>query len=231
MPTKKPLVLLLDIEGTTTPISFVVDVLFPYVRDHLQPFVTTTWDDDDLRAVYRTIAEEEARDLTIEGVVGAVRAQMDVDKKSTALKALQGTMWRTGYEHGQLKGVVFGDVPEVLRAANAHSVRVCIYSSGSIAAQRLLFGHSDAGDLTPLLSGYFDTTTGPKREAASYRAIAAALEVDPADILFCTDIVAEAVAARTAGVSAVLLDRPGNGELGEHDFEVWTSLRPLLGVL
>ena len=224
-------VLLLDIEGTTTPISFVYDVLFPYIREHLHAYLHAHFADPACHEICAAIAAEEGQPPTLEGVIQAVTEQMDADKKSTSLKALQGRMWRSGYESGNLKGALFDDVLEVINEARAHDVRVCIYSSGSVAAQKLLFGYSTEGDVTPKLSGYFDTTTGPKKVAASYSAIAEALGVDPPGVLFCTDNVAEARAARDAGVRCAVLDRPGNPDQGEHDFDVWQTLRPALNLL
>jgi 2,3-diketo-5-methylthio-1-phosphopentane phosphatase len=232
-------VVLLDIEGTTTPISFVYETLFPFAREHVAGFLRSHGDDpavlDDLVGLAQQ-AEEDVRS----GISGAntfeptdmaaaienVRWQMDNDRKTTALKSLQGKIWRAGYADGTLKGDVFQDVPGVMRRLGADGVSVCIYSSGSVEAQKLLFGHSTAGDLTGLIDAYFDTTTGPKKVSDSYRAIAKALGVPTADILFATDNLDEARAAREAGVDAVILDRPGNADPGPHDFPVWKTLEP-----
>jgi enolase-phosphatase E1 len=196
-----PKAILLDIEGTTSSISFVADELFPYARKHLAEFVATH-------------SEEVApilADVPGDDPVATLIQWIDEDRKATPLKTLQGLIWAQGYADGELSGHVYPDTPEAMRRWTAMGIRVCIYSSGSIAAQKLIFGNSVAGDLTPLLSGYFDTTTGPKREAGSYTRIAGALGLDPGDILFVTDIQAEADAARTAGVQAVLIDREGQG--------------------
>jgi enolase-phosphatase E1 len=201
--TDKPKTILLDIEGTTSSISFVADELFPYARKHLAAYVATH-------------SEEVApilADVPGDDKVATLIQWIDEDRKATPLKTLQGLIWAQGYADGELSGHVYPDAPEALRRWQAMGIPVAIYSSGSIAAQKLIFGHSVAGDLTPLLSGYFDTTTGPKREADSYAKIAKALDLDPGDILFVTDIKQEADAAREAGVQAVLIAREGGGEV------------------
>lgn len=225
--------LLLDIEGTTTSISFVYDVLFPFARRQLDAFVRATWDTDETRAVVASLREIEptlaaipAGDgaATVAAVSAELLAQMDIDRKSTPLKALQGRIWREGYESGEIKGHVYDDVPGALGRWHQAGHRAAIYSSGSVEAQVLLFRHSVAGDLTPLLAGHFDTTTGPKRESPSYRDIATALGAAPASITFWTDNLDEALAAHAAGLRAVIASRPGNAALPPHDFSVCTSL-------
>jgi len=139
---------------------------------------------------------------------------MDRDRKSTALKSLQGKIWKAGFESGELKGTLYPDVPDAL-ARWAEKAKVAIYSSGSAEAQRLVFRHSTVGDLTPLISSYFDTRTGPKRACSSYAAIAAALQVSPGEVAFFSDVVAELDAAREAGAQAWLVVRPGNGPVAD----------------
>ena len=196
----QPKAILLDIEGTTSSIAFVAETLFPYARKHL--------------AAYVAAHPEEVAPILAEvpgDPVETLFQWIDEDRKATPLKTLQGLIWAQGYADGELDGHVYPDTPEAMRRWKARGIDVHIYSSGSIAAQKLIFGHSVAGDLTPMLSGYFDTTTGPKREAESYRRIAAALDLSPEDILFLTDIQAEADAAREAGVAALIVDREGQG--------------------
>jgi 2,3-diketo-5-methylthio-1-phosphopentane phosphatase len=149
---------------------------------------------------------------------------MDADRKVTCLKALQGLIWRDGYHQGELQGVVFDDVPLALRQWQAAGTPIFIYSSGSVEAQQLLFRYSNHGDLTPLLRGYFDTTTGPKREAASYRTILGATGQSAPDVVFATDVLAEAEAAHEAGLQAVLVVRPGNAPLPVHRFREASTL-------
>ncbi len=221
-------VLLLDIEGTTTPISFVHDVLFPYAAAHAETFLRNSFDDPAVEADRRALAALAGGDAdSIADVLGVVAQLMADDVKSTPLKSLQGKIWREGYLSGTLEGAVFDDVPALLRDARRAGVRVCIYSSGSVSAQRLLFKHSSAGDLSSSIDAYFDTTTGPKKAPTSYQTIARVLNVAPAHVLFGTDNLEEAEAAREAGMRAVVLDRPGNAPLPPHDFETWQTLEPL----
>lgn len=213
---------LLDIEGTTTSIRFVYDTLFPYAREALEAHVL----DADASETFAQVARDSAQlggpevdPARPDTVLASLRWQMDHDHKATGLKALQGDIWRRGYQDGTLKGHLYPDVEGVLRELAARRVPVYIYSSGSIAAQRLLFGHSIAGDLLGLLAGHFDTTTGPKKVAASYTQIAGELGVAPQDVLFGTDNLDEARAARDAGMQVRLLRRPGNPDVpADHGF-------------
>lgn len=214
----KPLYLL-DIEGTTTPISFVYDVLFPFARAQVGAFLRERWEDEEVQREVKGLGEgltspQEAERATL--------ALMDEDRKLGPLKALQGRIWEAGYRSGQLKSQLFADVAPMLRVRRGAGKRTCIYSSGSVLAQRLLFAHTPEGDLSNLLDGYFDTAVGAKGEAESYRKIAEQLEISPAEGLFATDVVAEARAAHSAGWQAVILDRPGNPPQPAHDFEIWT---------
>ena len=204
--------MLLDIEGTTSSISFVYDVMFPFVRRELDGYLARHWDSPELQAVRKQLA----RDAAVSGfpdlaaVRGEVLRLMDGDIKSTGLKQLQGMIWEAGFASGELKAHVYDDVPPALRAWNDASSDVRIYSSGSVQAQKLFFGHTIAGNLLPLLRGHYDTTTGPKREPASYVAIAEQFGLPPGDILFLSDVVAELDAARAAGLQTALVIRPGN---------------------
>ena len=181
--------ILLDIEGTTTPITFVYQTLFPYARQKLKTY---------LEAHGRLPEYQTFVDL------------MDQDSKSTALKDVQGHIWEEGYATGELVGEVFEDVAPALRRWRARGLDVGIFSSGSVLAQKLLFRHSSAGDLTPLLRWHFDTTVGPKTDPESYRRIASSIGVPPSGVLFISDVVPELDAARTAGVDTALCVRPGN---------------------
>lgn len=210
-------VILTDIEGTTSSISFVVDVLFPYSRDHMQSFLAANADDphvDEQLAEVRRIAD--APDAGIDALGQILLSWIAEDRKITPLKALQGMIWAKGYAEGVLQGHVYDDVPVALRDWSAQGLRLAIYSSGSVAAQRLIFGHTAHGDLTPLFSAYFDTTVGGKREASSYLAIAEQLGVKPAEVLFLSDIVQELDAAREAGLRTCGLERAARGVVGDH---------------
>lgn len=200
--------ILTDIEGTTSSISFVRDVLFPYARAKLPDFVRTHGHDPEVRRWLDAVAIEIAASACQDAViVETLQGWIDQDRKHTALKALQGMIWEAGYRDGDFTAPLYPDVAPALRAWHADGHALAVYSSGSVPAQKLLFAHTDAGDLTPLFSGFFDTEVGGKREAASYRAIADRLGQDPARILFLSDVVAELDAARDAGLRTVLLDR------------------------
>ncbi|TNF31250.1 MAG: acireductone synthase [Deltaproteobacteria bacterium] len=217
---------MLDIEGTTTSISFVYDALFPFARARMRAFLAERFDDPGVRADVARLGDGSARDADEAATIAL--ALMDADVKDTGLKGLQGRIWADGYASGELRGHVFADVPTALREFAQRQIPVHIYSSGSVAAQKLLFGASEAGDLTPLLHGYFDTTTGPKKDAESYRAIAAAVGLPPTALLFATDNLDEARAARHAGLQVAVSVRPGNPPLPPHDFRVVRTLDELL---
>ena len=204
---------LLDIEGTTTPITFVHDVLFPFARERLETYCRRADDDEAVRAAVERLRREHAAESDAPPFGdGAPYAAwlMDRDRKSTGLKELQGIVWEEGYASGDLRAPVFEDVPPALEAWRQAGLRLRIFSSGSVLAQKLLFAHTDRGDLTGLFEGFHDTTTGPKKEAASYRSIAAAFELPPSEILFLSDVTAELDAARAARMRTGLSLRPGN---------------------
>jgi enolase-phosphatase E1 len=222
-PSRKPSVILLDIEGTTTPLSFVYETLFPYARMHLEQFLEKHANDEGLqrdleRLVEENRAEKAASAPAISEALSRVQAYdyliwlMDEDRKSPALKSIQGKIWETGYAGGQLTSIVFADVPIAFERWRDEGRRIVIYSSCSLLAQRLLFQHSQAGDLTPWIDAYFDTATGAKTEAESYHRIAHALSVRPDEILFLSDSPAELDAAASAGLRVHMAIRPGNRE-------------------
>ncbi len=209
-------VVLLDIEGTTTPIAFVHDVLFPYARARLAAwFRERSPSDPQVREIVRAL-DHEARDTgdapdsewTIDEVVARLADYLDRDRKSPALKIVQGLIWESGYASGELRSPVYDDVPPALERWTNAGIGVGIYSSGSVLAQKLLFAHSNAGDLTPWLRWHFDTAMGAKVDAASYRRITDALRVNPSAVLFVSDVVRELEAARDAGVQSALCVRP-----------------------
>jgi enolase-phosphatase E1 len=212
---------LLDVEGTTSSISFVYDVLFTFAKQHVGDFLARHADDEAVRALAAALAAETGADAGDPGRLALAAIDlMNRDVKSTPLKALQGLIWRGGFESGELVSHVFDDVPPALEHWASSGLDVRIYSSGSIEAQRLFFGHTTAGDITPHLRGHYDTTTGPKREAASYATIAADMGLPPREIHFVSDVGAELDAARQAGMATALAVRPGNREPGgllEHD--------------
>jgi len=213
--------ILLDIEGTTTPISFVHDVLFSYARTHAQDYLAKHFDDEAVQADIRLLRQEAesegfaADDL--DEIVAYVNRLIDLDRKSTGLKSLQGKIWREGYGNRSLRAQVFADVAPAFARWRAAGMNVSIFSSGSVLAQQLLFAHTEAGDLTPLINQYFDTRVGKKGEAESYRRIAEAMKREPPEILFVSDVVAELAAAREAGMKTALSIRPGNQPQDNRD--------------
>lgn len=238
---------LLDIEGTVAPISLVTEQLFPYARKHFASFLVKSRGDDGVRADLALLSEENRTERDegvprLPEVTDPVMAEtprfrldamvyftwlMDRDRKSTALKSLQGKIWKAGFESGELKGTLFADVPEAFARWAARG-KVAIYSSGSVEAQQLLFRYSNYGDLTRYISGYFDTRTGPKKESASYVAIAAAMGIVPDEAIFFSDVVAELDAAREAGFATRLVVREGNAPVEDACGHIAIeSLRPI----
>ncbi len=223
--------ILIDIEGTTTPVAFVYDVLFPFARRHLQAYLLDPEHAEsvaDALALLRrewdadTAARHHLSDWQIDrpaSAAGYLEWLMDRDIKSPALKRLQGEIWDGGYRSGELKGQVFPDVPPAFARWREAGVTIAIYSSGSVLAQRLLFGATAQGDLTPFIGAYFDTGIGAKRWPDSYRRIASALEQSPGDMLFVSDVTAELDAARSAGCQVLLAVRPGNQPVESADAE------------
>ena len=210
---------LTDIEGTTTSISFVYDVLFPYAAARLDEYCERRSDlEPGLAEALARLRQEQDQERSEGSLADYARKLMAEDRKSTGLKLLQGVIWEEGYRTGALRGHVYPDVPGALAAWRAAGLRLRVFSSGSVRAQRLLFGCTDFGDLTPLFEGFHDTTTGPKREAASYAAIAEAFGLPAQQILYLSDVPEELDAAAAAGLRTALLVRPGNrpAEPGGH---------------
>lgn len=207
---------LLDIEGTTTPIAFVKDVLFPFARDRLGAFLAAHAGEP---AVEDELAEVRRLEPT-ELPEAVLRRWIDEDRKITQLKALQGMIWNDGYAAGTLRGDVYPDVAPSLRAWHAAGLQLAIYSSGSVAAQKLIFGHSVAGDLTGVFSGFFDTRIGGKREPGSYDRIAIALALPAAELLFLSDVEEELDAARAAGLWTCQLVRSSDGTVASENHPI-----------
>jgi len=214
-----PKSILLDIEGTTTPIAFVYNTLFPYARQHLASFLSTN-PNEDLTKLSGEYESDHAADKPPYEPVPYLTWLMDKDRKSTALKSIQGKIWKQGFESGQLKGEFFEDVPQALERWVKEAKRVFIFSSGSVLAQQLIFKYSNYGDLTKFLSGFFDTETGPKREPASYKKIAQAIGEQPNEILFLSDVPEELSAAQTAGMQIALVVRPGNKPVESYTLDI-----------
>ena len=232
---------LLDIEGTTTPVQFVYEVLFPYARRAMLGYLQTHWETADFQELRAQIVENIAAinaspagegaprvdesapsdAAFVAAVVEHLKWQMSADQKNSPLKALQGRIWRAGYESGALKAPVFDDAALTLEVLKSLGIPTYIYSSGSVEAQILLFKYSDHGDLSGYLSGYFDTQTGPKKQAESYEKICAEVGVSPGLMLFVSDNIEEIKAAARAGLQVAVAKRPGNAPIEEaHQFKV-----------
>jgi methylthioribulose-1-phosphate dehydratase len=239
---------LLDIEGTTCPVPFVSQVLFPYARERLDDYLRAGADEPALAPLIEAIdaamaASDNRASHTDEGSPGEadrsdssvrhirrvrfLQELIDQDRKLPALKELQGLIWDQGYASGELCCPLFADVPSILRAWRREGLELAVYSSGSVKAQKLLYRHSNAGDLSGLFSHWFDTTTGAKSDVASYRAIAAAMGLEPRAILFVSDVRAELEAARTAGMATRFSKRQDNPEQEPGPFEAITSLEQI----
>jgi len=240
---------LLDIEGTTCPVNFVSDTLFPYANNHLLPFleqhrfetpirtliaeIQAAWKDPsspEAQALARSIqknrdfaASSDQAELTPEDACLYLQWLIQQDRKLTPLKDLQGMIWEEGYQHGQLVAPLFSDVPSALKRWHREGLTLSVYSSGSIQAQKLLYSYSNVGDLSHLLSNWFDTRTGPKNEAASYRSIAQQLRTQPEQIAFISDSPSELRAAHSAGIDAFFSRRPGNPVLHAEGFPIVES--------
>ncbi len=192
--------ILTDIEGTTTDIAFVHKVLFPYARAHIADFVHAHANDPSVREQLAAVSQEAGRALDDEQAIAQLIRWIDEDKKITPLKALQGVIWEQGYRNGDFTGHVYADVPGALRRWQAEGKKLYVYSSGSVQAQKLIFGYTPFGDLTQLFSGYFDTRIGGKREVESYQRIAQEIGILAQEIMFLSDVFEELEAAKQAGM-------------------------------
>jgi len=229
-----------DIEGTTTPITFVKDKLFPYIRENVQSYLESHWENEETQADVQALRDQATTDKEVDGcvsipeegeqadvikaLVSSVKWQMDLDKKTTALKSLQGHMWREAYKTKKVQGEVYDDVVPALKNWVNTGLKVYIYSSGSVEAQKLLFGYSDKGDLLDIFSGNYDTNIGAKQEKDSYSAIASDMGVGAGEILFLTDIPAEATAANEAGMKTAVVIREGNKELTDEEKQTFNTI-------
>ena len=222
---------LLDIEGTTTPLAFVHEVLFPYARQRLEKACASGEPRyavalAQLAAEYEL--EEEASKPDFGNGAPYAAWLMDRDRKSTGLKTLQGILWHDGYHTGRLISRIYDDVPPALARWKEAGIRMRVFSSGSVQAQKLLFRYSNQGDLSAFFEGFHDTTTGPKQEATSYAAIARSFELPPDEILFLSDVLAELDAARAAGFETGLLLRPGNKKVEANSHPAFESFSEIL---
>lgn len=220
--------ILFDIEGTVAPISFVHEVLFPYAYEKMESFINNFFISEN---IFLQIQKENKFDyetgsypFLIESphekakIIHYLRYLIQIDRKSTPLKEIQGEIWRVGYENGEIQSKIYLDALKFFKHIHARGLKASIYSSGSVLAQKLIFQYSDKGDLRNFFSHYFDTTIGPKKEKESYLKIAQVLELESSKIVFFTDVLAEAKAAQEAGIFPVILKRPTNPPQGEHAF-------------
>ena len=225
--------ILLDIEGTTSSISFVYDVMFPFVRKNLDSFLNEHWNSESVQACLPLLADELGQDsvsswlsddaeLAKKNVAQGVIQLMDNDVKSTGLKKLQGAIWKAGFESGEMVAHLYEDVAPAIKDWNDAGIDVRIYSSGSIQAQKLFFGHTLAGDLLPQIKGHYDTTIGNKKEKQSYVSIASEIGLAANEILFVSDVAAELDAAAEAGMQTRLSLRPGNNPV--ENLERYSSI-------
>lgn len=236
MPEANVRAILLDIEGTTTPVEFVYEILFPYARREVREFVRQNYHSADLQSDIFALKAEHRSDVQqshrppawlegssvveVEAVTHYVYWLMDQDRKSKALKSLQGKIWKGGYLDSSLKGQVYPDVLPAFKRWRNQQRSIHIFSSGSVLAQKLLFAHTTDGDLTNYLSGYFDTTVGAKTDASSYRVIADKTGSPAGEILFVSDVIAELDAARATGVQTALCVRSGSPELESSQHQI-----------
>ncbi len=220
--------ILMDIEGTTSAISFVHETLFPYARQHMDAFVREHASRPEVQTQLDAVSEMVGTPLCLDMAIETLCQWIDEDRKATPLKALQGMIWARGYGSGELKGHVYPDVVPALKAWHEKNLGLYVYSSGSVQAQKLIFGHTEYGDLTPMFSGYFDTTVGHKREADSYLHIAEVIGLPCDEVLFLSDIVQELDAASEAGMHTTQLVRPGEGVAGDwHPIAIdFSSINP-----
>ena len=226
--------ILLDIEGTTTPIDFVHKTLFPFAKERIGEYVRANFNEikteiEQLKVEYKSDFQNQIYgrrfdENSPESIAEYLKFLIDVDRKSSPLKSLQGKIWQAGYESGELKSVMFEDVPQAFERWFSQGKTIAIYSSGSVLAQKLIFQYSNFGDLTKYISAYFDTAVGGKREMESYEKIAEKLQNRKREILFVSDVLEELEAAHLAGLETILAIREGNKAVGEsHQFQAVKS--------
>jgi enolase-phosphatase E1 len=220
-----------DIEGTTTSISFVKDILFPHAYENCEKFLDDHYDEPEIQEILTDLANLEGSHIVksddkivnIKNFTKLIQTLIAEDKKVKPLKQLQGKIWKQAFESHAIKGHVYEDVARNFQKWTESGIKIFIYSSGSVEAQKLLFGHSQDGDLTKYLSGYFDTNVGHKQEQASYENILREIKVDAGRVLFLSDIYGEVEAASEAGINCIILVRPGNYALTSAEQEKFTQ--------
>ncbi|MGB9874036.1 MAG: acireductone synthase [Hydrogenobacter sp.] len=201
------LAVLTDIEGTTSSLSFVKDVLFPYSKNKLRSFLESHWDDERIRAILEELFNKLGKTLSLEETLELLTKWIDEDRKDTVLKEIQGYIWEEGYQKGELMGHIYQDAYEKLKEWHSRGIKLYVFSSGSVKAQKLLFSHTPYGDLTYLFSGYFDTRVGSKKDPRSYETIAKTINIEPDKVLFLSDLEEELDCAKMAGMKTTRLAR------------------------
>ncbi len=209
-----------DIEGTTSSLSFVKDELFPYARAHVGEFLHANATNEHVLKILDAINTHVGKVLSLDEAIEQLIIWIDNDEKITPLKALQGLIWESGYQRGELKGHLYSDAIHNLQTWKAQGFDLYVYSSGSVYAQKLLFSHTEAGDLTPLFSGYFDTNIGSKQDSNSYENIVAHIGLPPEQLLFLSDIEGELNAAQAAGLQTIWLTRDQVPQAGATHWQV-----------
>jgi enolase-phosphatase E1 len=209
-----------DIEGTTSSLSFVKDSLFPYARAHIGEFLRANFENETIKKLLADVNSEVSKELDLEQAITQLIEWIDQDKKITPLKSLQGLIWEAGYQRGELVGHLYEDAIRNLQNWKAEGFDLYIYSSGSVYAQKLLFTHTEAGDLTPIFSGYFDTHIGGKQDSSSYENIVAHIGLPAKQLVFLSDIEAELNAAQAAGLQTIWLTRDAAPQASASHFQV-----------
>jgi enolase-phosphatase E1 len=204
--------ILTDIEGTTTPISFVKDVLFPYSYQKMEEFILENKDNPKISKILDEVKKIEGKDLSLEELINTLKKWIEEDRKITPLKEIQGIIWEEGYKSGKLQGYVYPDAYEKLKEWFDSGVKIYVYSSGSVKAQKLLFSNTNYGDLNYIFSGYFDTNIGNKKEKESYEKIAKEIGINPNEVLFLSDNPEEIIAASSTGMKVIRLVRQNDTE-------------------
>ncbi len=233
-------VVLLDIEGTTSAIDFVHTTMFDYARNNLEDFLVSSFETKETIEILEVFAQDEkqpslaaflvgasSKAEKIDRIVNLASQRMKEDSKATGLKALQGMVWRKGFNNGELKGHIYNDVPDAFNRWKKSGITIAIYSSGSILAQKIYFANTIFGNLGTLISNHFDTTSGPKRISSSYENITNILNAKAGDILFLSDVTEELDAAKAAGMATGLLIRPGNKAAGNNDHIAYDDFNTL----
>jgi len=205
-----------DIEGTTSSLSYVKEVMFPYSKRRLRDFLKSNWEKPEVKSIIERLSRRLGKEVDVELAVKTFEEWIEKDLKDGLLKELQGHIWEEGFSKGELKGHVYPDAYEKLRELKERGYRLFVYSSGSVKAQKLFFGNTDYGDITGLFDGFFDTGVGQKKERESYINISKAVGLKPEELVFISDVEEELDAAKSAGLNTVLIVREGEGKSSKH---------------